>query len=139
MVAGSGSCWNNSVNTQAALLFKPYEKLFSLPFELLQEEVFMPTYRNSIFLTVSLLSMSVFLQAVPTAHAEVINLEVLNPIASMEVERVVPTPRPANLDNKRILLYWNRKLHTDVAVDQVKKQLEKRFAGLELKIGKGSP
>jgi hypothetical protein len=36
-------------------------------------------------------------------------------------------------------LYWNRKLHADVAVDQVKKRLEKRFADLELKIVKGSP
>jgi CRISPR/Cas system endoribonuclease Cas6 (RAMP superfamily) len=99
----------------------------------------MTTFRNSSFLTVSLLSMSVFLQAAPAAPAEVINLEVLNPIAFMEVERVVPVPRPKNLNGRRILLYWNRKLHADVAADQVKKQLAKRFTNLELKIIKGSP
>jgi hypothetical protein len=79
------------------------------------------------------------LPAALAAPADVISLEVLNPIASMEVKRVVPVPRPEKLNGKRILLYWNRKLHADIAVDQVKKQLEKRFAGLELKIIKGSP
>jgi len=66
-------------------------------------------------------------------------LEVLNPIASMEVERVVPAPRLSTLDNKRILLYWNRKLHADIAVDEIKTQLEKRLHGTEFKLLKGSP
>lgn len=99
----------------------------------------MTIFRDTSFSTVSLLSMSVFLQAAPVASSEVINLEVLNPIASMEVERVVPVPRLKNLDGKRILVYWNRKLHADVAADQIKKQLAKRFTDLELNVIKGSP
>ncbi len=72
--------------------------------------------------------------------ADGVSLEVLNPIASMEqTQRVQPVPRLASLNNKRVLLYWNRKLHADVAVDEVKKLLEKRFAGIELTIIKGSP
>ena len=67
------------------------------------------------------------------------SLEVLNPIASTEVERVQPVPRLTTLNNKRVLLYWNRKLHADVAVDEVKKLLGKRFTGIELTIIKGSP
>ena len=73
------------------------------------------------------------------APADGVSLEILNPIASTEVERVQPVPRLTTLNNKRVLLYWNRKLHADVAVDEVKKLLEKRFAGIELTIIKGSP
>lgn len=80
-------------------------------------------------------------QASPAAAAPAdgLSLEVLNPIASTEVDRVEPVPRLTTLNNKRVLLYWNRKLHADVAVGEVKKLLERRFAGIELTIVKGSP
>ena len=81
------------------------------------------------------------MQASPAAAATAdgVSLEVLNPIASTEVDRLEPVPRLTTLNNKRVLLYWNRKLHADVAVDEVKKLLERRFAGIELTIVKGSP
>lgn len=65
-------------------------------------------------------------------------LEVLNPVASMEVERVIPVPRLTTLDSKRILLYFNGKINSNVAVEEVQKQLEKRVTGSEFKIVAGS-
>jgi hypothetical protein len=65
-------------------------------------------------------------------------LEVLNPVASMEVKQVEPVPRLTTLDNKRILLYYNGKINSNVAVGEVQKQLEKRVAGSKFKIVAGS-
>jgi hypothetical protein len=73
-----------------------------------------------------------------SAAQEPVSLEVLNPIATMEVQRVVPVPRLESLDNKRILLYYNGKINSDVAVQEVKSHLEQRFPRSEFKIFEGT-
>ena len=76
--------------------------------------------------------------AISAAGTDQISLEVLNPIASISVQRVVPAPRLTSLDNKRILLYWNRKLHADVAVDEIRNRLQERYRGNEYMIVQGT-
>ena len=60
-------------------------------------------------------------------------LIVLNPIGVFKPERVVPAPRPKNLNGRRIGLQWNEKPRGDVALQRVKELLEKRFTGVEIK------
>ena len=46
---------------------------------------------------------------VAEASTHKVTLEVTNPIAITEIETVQPAARVADLSNKRIGLYWNRK------------------------------
>jgi len=92
-------------------------------------------YSSSLLITCSIIMvMSIF----QTATAEEAVLEVMNPVATIKVQRIVPVERPESLDNKRILLYWNRKLHADVAVDEIRKQLQKRIKGAQYTIIQGT-
>ena len=88
------------------------------------------------FLAIPILLLIFLAPACTTGDQAV--LEVLNPVASMEVERVIPVPRLTTLDSKRILLYFNGKINSNVAVEEVQKQLEKRVTGSEFKIVAGS-
>jgi hypothetical protein len=60
-------------------------------------------------------------------------LEVLNPIAVFEVERVAPTPPIMDLNSKRIGLCWNRKEHGDIALQRIGDLLQNRFEALQFK------
>ncbi len=60
-----------------------------------------------------------------------VTLEVANPIAIAEIETVQPAARVAELNNKRIGLYWNRKIRSDVALDKIEELFKGRFTGLE--------
>ena len=60
-----------------------------------------------------------------------VTLEVLNPIAQIEVQRGKPAPRVPDLNNKTIGLYWNRKARGDVALRKVEELLKKRFTDLK--------
>lgn len=70
-------------------------------------------------------------------EAGVVTLEMLNPLAMLEIKRTAPAPRVTDLNNKRVLLYWNGKLNSDVAVQRVRELFEKRFTGQEFKVFKG--
>jgi len=62
-----------------------------------------------------------------TVPPDKVTLEVLNPIALMQVEKIIPVDRPADLNNKKIVLYSNGKVNSNFAVDEVMIQLKKRF------------
>ena len=72
-----------------------------------------------------------------TPQARLVALEVLNPLAMLEVKRIVPAPRVTDLNHKRVLLYWNGRLHSDVAIERVQELFAKRFTGQEFKLFKG--
>ncbi len=59
-----------------------------------------------------------------------VTLAVLNPVAMIETAGVKPAARMADLKNKRIGLYWNRKARGDVALKQVAAVLKERYPGL---------
>ncbi|MCC6203099.1 MAG: hypothetical protein IT494_08865 [Gammaproteobacteria bacterium] len=65
-------------------------------------------------------------------------LEVLNPIAVMEVQRVVQVPRLRTLDGKRVLLYSNAKINSDVAVREIQTHLAQRFPTAQFRIVAGT-
>lgn len=62
---------------------------------------------------------------------QTVTLKVLNPVATIEIEGVKTAERLANLNNKRIGLYWNRKARGDVALRKVAAVIRKRFTGVE--------
>ena len=67
-----------------------------------------------------------------------VSIAVLNPLADVKVKQIYPITRPVDLDNKKIVLYWNRKLHSDAAITTVMNLLKKRFPSSEFKIVQGS-
>ena len=67
-----------------------------------------------------------------------VTIKVLNPLADVKVKQIHPAPRPIDLNNKRIVLYWNRKLHSDAAISTVMELLKKRYPRSEFRIVKGS-
>lgn len=85
----------------------------------------------------SLLALSLLAPAAGVAADEV-TLEVLNPIATMQVQRVVPAPRLSTLDGKRVLLYSNAKINSDVAVQEIQQHLAKRYPSAEFRIVAGT-
>jgi hypothetical protein len=92
-----------------------------------------PLFRHMTLLTCAFLIAGISSQL----SAEAV-LEVVNPIAEIQVQRIVPVVRPASLDNKRILLYWNRKLHADIAVDEIMQQLKQTVKGANFHIVQGT-
>jgi hypothetical protein len=68
---------------------------------------------------------------VAEASTHKVTLEVENPIAIAEIETVQAAARVADLNNKRIGLYWNRKIRSDVALDKIEELFKGRFTGLE--------
>lgn len=85
----------------------------------------------------SLLALSLLSPAAGAATEEV-TLEVLNPIATMQVQRVVPAPRLSTLDGKRVLLYSNAKINSDVAVQEIRTHLAKRYPTAEFRVVAGT-
>lgn len=71
------------------------------------------------------------------AEQRPVKLEVFNPLARIDVQRIQPAARVPDLNNKRVLLYWNGKVNSDVAVAHVKELFEKRFKGQQYNIFKG--
>ena len=73
---------------------------------------------------------------VPTETGEgKATLVIVNPVAESQVDlddsmRDPPAPRPADLNNKRVALYWNGKQNGKFALDAVRDLLSKRFTGL---------
>ncbi len=61
------------------------------------------------------------------------DLEVLNPIAITEVEQVTVVPPVDTLEGKKILLVYNGKLNSNIAVERIGDLLQERFTGLERK------
>ena len=57
-------------------------------------------------------------------------LEVLNPVADTITRAVGIAPRPRDLSNKRLGLYWNSKPNGDVALLRVGEHLKNRFPNL---------
>lgn len=85
----------------------------------------------------SLLAVSL-LVPVAGAAADEVALEVLNPIATMQVQRVVPAPRVQTLDGKRVLLYSNAKINSDVAVQEIRTHLAGRYPTAEFRVVAGT-
>lgn len=76
--------------------------------------------------------------SVAGAATDEVALEVLNPIATMEVPRVVQAPRLQTLDGKRVLLYSNAKINSDVAVREVQTHLAQRFPTAQFRVVAGT-
>lgn len=55
------------------------------------------------------------------------NLSVRNPVAESIVQTVKPAPRVADLNGKRIGLYWNVKAGGDLALERTEVLLHDRF------------
>ena len=72
-----------------------------------------------------------FARALPkttTAKTSFVSLEIHNPVADVVVDRIVPAPRLADLNNKRILLGM-QKGNADVAVQRVQQLFQERYTG----------
>ena len=65
-------------------------------------------------------------------------LEVLNPVADTIARAVGIVPRPADLANKRLGLYWNLKPNGDVALLRAAEHLRKRYPNLTCDLISGS-
>jgi hypothetical protein len=61
-------------------------------------------------------------------------LEVLNPVADMPSEKVIPAIRPLSLDGKRVGLYWNYKPGGNYALERVGEEIKARFDGVTVKL-----
>ncbi len=61
-------------------------------------------------------------------------LEVLNPVADTMARAVGVVPRPKDLANKRLGLYWNAKGGGDVALLRVAEHLGNRFPGVSCEL-----
>ena len=57
-------------------------------------------------------------------------LEVLNPVADTIATAIGIIPRPRELTNKRLGLYWNSKPNGDIALLRVAEHLKNRFPNL---------
>jgi hypothetical protein len=55
------------------------------------------------------------------------SLRVFNPVARSVQTRLEPAPRPADLNGKRVGLYWNMKAGGDVALRRTQELLAQRF------------
>ena len=84
-----------------------------------------------VFLVVSLLVGAAPLTAPPVKEVlaeSPVTLKVLNPRGEVDPPRTLaPTPRVTDLAGKRIGLYWNGKVGTDVFFDVVEELLKKKF------------
>ena len=58
-------------------------------------------------------------------------IETLNPIGQVMVERLKPAPRIADLNNKKICLFWNGKKRGDLALKRVKELFMEKFVGVD--------
>ena len=58
-------------------------------------------------------------------------IEVVNPVAEVRPEAIMPAPRLNDLNGKEIALWWNMKSHGDVALAAVAELLENRFQGMK--------
>ena len=65
-------------------------------------------------------------------------LEVLNPVADTIARGIGIVPRPADLANKRLGLYWNLKPNGDIALLRVADHLKTRFPSLTCDLIHGS-
>ena len=61
-------------------------------------------------------------------------LEVLNPVADTMARAVGTVPRPKDLANKRLGLFWNSKIGGDVALLRVAELLGNRFPGVSCEL-----
>ncbi len=61
-----------------------------------------------------------------------------NPVADFEMPRIVPAERPADLDNKMIVLYWNAKLNSNNIVDGIRLKLQEIYPTSNFAIVQGS-
>ena len=64
-------------------------------------------------------------------------LEVLNPVANTLAKVGGMAPRPNELSNKRVGLYWNAKPNADIALHRVEELLTKRFSHLTCELVRG--
>ncbi len=89
-----------------------------------------------VFTSVALLLLGLSLlgifsvESASAAEEKAVTLEVLNPIARVEVERIKPSPRVTDLNNKRVLLY-HVKGNSIEACEQVQKRFKELFKGQE--------
>ena len=60
----------------------------------------------SVSLLILITSMLGAYGADTTPEARLVTLEVLNPLAMLEVKRIVPAPRVTDLNHKRVLRNW---------------------------------
>ena len=56
-------------------------------------------------------------------------IEVMNPVAEQKPEQVMPAERLENLNDKKIVLWWNGKPKGDIALRAVGDVIEHRFPG----------
>ena len=67
-------------------------------------------------------------------------LEVLNPVASVAINKSSLARRLKTLENKRIALYWTGKPGGDIALGRIRELLEHRFKNVEFElIRSGTP
>jgi hypothetical protein len=57
----------------------------------------------------------------------IVRLEIANPVAESVIPRIEPAPRPADLADLTIGLYWNFKPGGNVGLDQVAVRLRERY------------
>ena len=77
------------------------------------------------------------IEAAAVAAEKGVTLEVLNPIATLEVERIKPSPRVTDLNNKKVLLYYVKGNSVE-ACEQVKKRFKELFKSQEFMIIPGT-
>ncbi|MBI2908411.1 MAG: hypothetical protein HYX92_12260 [Chloroflexi bacterium] len=54
-------------------------------------------------------------------------IEVVNPVAEVQPQAVMPARRLDSISGKRIMLWWNTKSHGDVALSAAAEAIERRF------------
>ncbi len=62
-----------------------------------------------------------------TAEKNDVEWEVLNPLAEYETPILALSQRLADLDEKKVGLFWNGKPNGDLLLEAIAKQLERRF------------
>ena len=65
-------------------------------------------------------------------------LKVFNPVARPLEKHVTPAPRPADLDGKRIGLYWNMKGGGNIALHHTERVLKTRYPNAQFVYCQGS-
>ncbi|MFC1986889.1 hypothetical protein ACFLWC_07910 [Chloroflexota bacterium] len=60
-----------------------------------------------------------------------VTIEVMNPVAEVRPDAILPAPRLDDLKGKKIALWWNNKPKGEIALTAVAEVLENRFPGLK--------
>ena len=66
-----------------------------------------------------------------TAEKGNVEWEVLNPVAEYETPILALSPRLADLDEKKVGLFWNGKPNGDLLLEAIGKLLERRFKNIK--------